>query len=204
LQNQAYKKSGSAAVRQSLDSHATGDLASANQWPKNSHSRMITGIGTPSNHNRIPRPIISSSKYIEEKTRDVAASSCAEKNLPRRNVYDFGISRERQSDPKQRVAVAVDRLAHLGIDVVSMAAARQPPFAFQSCRWETARPRVSPAGSPDDGRARRSWTMPTSGRCSASRSTAPPAASVRPSATVRSNADPVSARRPCCRRAAAG
>jgi hypothetical protein len=53
---------------------------------------MITGMGTPSNHNKIPRPIISSSKYIEEKTRGVAASSCAEKNLARRNVYDFGIS----------------------------------------------------------------------------------------------------------------
>src|SRR6266853_2921579 len=31
-----------------------------NQWPKNSHNRMITGIGTPSSHNRIPRPTVSS------------------------------------------------------------------------------------------------------------------------------------------------
>ena len=44
--------------------------------------------------------------------------------------YDFGISRERQSDPKQRVAVAVDCLADFGVDVVRMAAACQPPFAF--------------------------------------------------------------------------
>jgi hypothetical protein len=29
------------------------------QRPKNSHNRMITGIGTPSNQSRIPRPILS-------------------------------------------------------------------------------------------------------------------------------------------------
>ena len=34
------------------------------QWPKNSHSRMITGIGTPSIHNNNPRPIASSSNHI--------------------------------------------------------------------------------------------------------------------------------------------
>src|SRR5437879_4082357 len=33
---------------------------SGDQWPKNSHSRMITGIGTPSSHNNNPRPIASS------------------------------------------------------------------------------------------------------------------------------------------------
>ena len=38
--------------------------------------------------------------------------------------------RERQSDPKQQVTVGVDGLAHFGVDVVRMAAARQPPFAF--------------------------------------------------------------------------
>jgi hypothetical protein len=40
------------------------DLASTllpgDQALKNSHNRMITGIGTPSSHNRIPRPIVSS------------------------------------------------------------------------------------------------------------------------------------------------
>src|SRR6266849_7761555 len=30
------------------------------QRPKNSHNRIITGIGTPSNQGKIPRPIISS------------------------------------------------------------------------------------------------------------------------------------------------
>ncbi len=30
------------------------------QRPKNSHDRIITGIGTPSNHSKIPRPMISS------------------------------------------------------------------------------------------------------------------------------------------------
>jgi hypothetical protein len=39
------------------------------QWPKNSHSRMITGIGTPSSHNKIPRPIASSSNHIVERKR---------------------------------------------------------------------------------------------------------------------------------------
>lgn len=40
---------------------------SRRQWPKNSHSRMITGIGTPSSHNKIPRPIASSSNRIVER-----------------------------------------------------------------------------------------------------------------------------------------
>jgi hypothetical protein len=42
-------------------------------------------------------------------------------------ISDF---RERQSDPKQRIAVAVDCLADFGVDVVRMAAACQPSFAF--------------------------------------------------------------------------
>src|SRR5262245_50767079 len=100
---------------------------------------MITGIGTPSNQSRIPRPILSSSKYIEEKTRDVTACSCAEKKPAQRNVSGFRYFRERRSDPKQRIAVAVDRLAHFGVDVVSMAAARQPPFAFTSGRCSASR-----------------------------------------------------------------
>jgi hypothetical protein len=37
--------------------------ASTDQRPKNNHSRMITGIGTPSNQSRIPRPITASSKF---------------------------------------------------------------------------------------------------------------------------------------------
>jgi hypothetical protein len=30
------------------------------QRPKNSHNRMITGIGTPSSQSRIPRPMVVS------------------------------------------------------------------------------------------------------------------------------------------------
>jgi hypothetical protein len=30
------------------------------QRPKNNHSRMMTGIGTPKSHSRIPRPIQAS------------------------------------------------------------------------------------------------------------------------------------------------
>jgi hypothetical protein len=34
--------------------------AGCHQWPKNSHNRMITGIGTPISQSRIPRPIFAS------------------------------------------------------------------------------------------------------------------------------------------------
>jgi hypothetical protein len=33
------------------------------QWPKNSHNKMITGIGTPSSQSKIPRPMISSNFF---------------------------------------------------------------------------------------------------------------------------------------------
>lgn len=50
--------------------------SSVHQWPKNSHSRMITGIGTPSSHNKIPRPIASSSIHVlEERTPGAGACS---------------------------------------------------------------------------------------------------------------------------------
>jgi hypothetical protein len=32
------------------------------QWPKNSHNRMITGMGTPSSQSKSPRPIAASLK----------------------------------------------------------------------------------------------------------------------------------------------
>jgi hypothetical protein len=52
------KKSGSVERRRSP---IFASMRNANdQWPKNSHSRMITGIGTPNNQSRIPRPMISS------------------------------------------------------------------------------------------------------------------------------------------------
>jgi hypothetical protein len=34
--------------------------------PKNNHNRMIIGIGTPNSHNKIPRPIVSSSILVRE------------------------------------------------------------------------------------------------------------------------------------------
>jgi len=33
------------------------------QRPKNNHSRMITGIGTPKSQSKIPRPIIVSMNF---------------------------------------------------------------------------------------------------------------------------------------------
>jgi hypothetical protein len=36
------------------------------QWPKNSHNRMITGIGTPSTHSNSPLAIVSSSNLLVE------------------------------------------------------------------------------------------------------------------------------------------
>ena len=39
------------------------------QWPKNSQSRMITGIGTPNNQSKIPRPIIFSCSCAAPTTR---------------------------------------------------------------------------------------------------------------------------------------
>jgi hypothetical protein len=53
---------------------------------------MITGMGTPSNQSKSPRPIISSSRFIKEETRDVAAGSCAEKKPCEGTFHDLGIS----------------------------------------------------------------------------------------------------------------
>jgi hypothetical protein len=33
------------------------------QWPKNSHNKMITGIGTPRSQSKIPRPMVSSNFF---------------------------------------------------------------------------------------------------------------------------------------------
>src|SRR3979490_1067009 len=35
-------------------------VVATGQWPKKSHNRMITGIGTPSSQSRSPRPIAAS------------------------------------------------------------------------------------------------------------------------------------------------
>jgi hypothetical protein len=37
------------------------------QRPKNSHNRMITGIGTPSSQSKIPRPMVSSLQFLTRK-----------------------------------------------------------------------------------------------------------------------------------------
>jgi hypothetical protein len=43
------------------------------QWPKNSQSRMITGIGTPSSQSKIPLPIFASmnSSWEENAVREI-------------------------------------------------------------------------------------------------------------------------------------
>ena len=176
------------------------------QRPKNNHNRMITGIGTPNSHNKIPRPILVSSKIsIEERTcgRDRLFLRARPKLRARCRVMLWNLG-ERQSDSKQRVAVSIDGFAHFGVDVAGLAAARQPPFVFGRARGKR---HVRACHQPVAGMAdvhEANSTRPTSGRCSASRSTARPAASDRPSATARSNADPASGRTPCCRRAAGG
>jgi hypothetical protein len=37
------------------------------QRPKNSHSRMITGIGTPNSQSRIPRPMFASFEFLNRR-----------------------------------------------------------------------------------------------------------------------------------------
>jgi hypothetical protein len=56
------KKSG-LAVGDSLI--CTDALTVRLQRPKNNHSRMMTGIGTPKSQSRIPRPIRTSFKFLE-------------------------------------------------------------------------------------------------------------------------------------------
>jgi hypothetical protein len=47
----------------------------AAQWPKISQSRMITGIGTPKSHSKIPRPIVSSWSLVAGTIRRRSACS---------------------------------------------------------------------------------------------------------------------------------
>jgi hypothetical protein len=53
----ARRKKGPAIGGASFGSDAN---PSWDQWPKNNHNRMITGIGTPSSQSKMPRPIVSS------------------------------------------------------------------------------------------------------------------------------------------------
>jgi hypothetical protein len=41
------------------------------QRPKNSHNRIITGIGTPTSHSKSPLPIVSSSHVVSERKRPI-------------------------------------------------------------------------------------------------------------------------------------
>jgi len=42
---------------------ALGLRMARDQWPKNSHNKMITGIGTPRSQSKIPRPMVSSNFF---------------------------------------------------------------------------------------------------------------------------------------------
>ena len=50
------------------------------QRPKNSHNRIITGIGTPSNHSKIPRPMISSMHSSRDSRTQKARLGSSESN----------------------------------------------------------------------------------------------------------------------------
>jgi hypothetical protein len=52
------------------------------QRPKNNHSKMITGIGTPKSQSRIPRPIFASmnSSTIQERGKQGEVPAAATKN----------------------------------------------------------------------------------------------------------------------------
>jgi hypothetical protein len=54
------KKSG--PVTQWRSPFGTNMPVASDQRPKNSHNRIMTGIGTPSSQSRIPRPILASMK----------------------------------------------------------------------------------------------------------------------------------------------
>ena len=112
--------------RRSLVSRKTG-LASY-QWPNNNQSTMITGIGTPTNQSRIPFPIVVSSKSFDREANARGRAGF---------LYGVGGSDSESPDSKQRVAVLIDSLAHFRVDVVSVAAARQPPFVFRCAGWRT-------------------------------------------------------------------
>jgi hypothetical protein len=87
------KKSGPAQVTAEPDLSQIA-IASAAQRPKNNHSRMITGIGTPNNQSRSPRPIAASSKCNREENFGKAIRFLdGSRNLRARcELYGFGIS----------------------------------------------------------------------------------------------------------------
>jgi hypothetical protein len=94
LQNRAYKNQAPPQCDRApiLTQRAVVQRQSAGQWPKNSHSRMITGIGTPSNQSRIPRPIISSSNTSRRKRAMSPPVPAQKRSLRKGTFQDFGIS----------------------------------------------------------------------------------------------------------------
>jgi hypothetical protein len=138
------------------------------QRPKNNHSKMITGIGTPNSHNKTPRPmLVSSTNSTEGRTWERVSCSCAKAGIYGCRVrYDWNL-RERQLNSKQRLATLIDGLAHLGVDVNGLAAAPQLPVVFGRPGKETARPPSQTASSWDGGHACRidATQRLTSGRC---------------------------------------
>ena len=87
---------------------------------------MITGIGTPSNHNRIPRPIVFSSMYRKENVRAgrLFLWSSGRSGVEWREGYARGIVRVRYQWPV------------FGIDAHGSAGGLGSPFCSNSieCR----------------------------------------------------------------------
>jgi hypothetical protein len=57
-------RGGNTTVNSALANCGPRSFRLDDQWPKNSHNRMITGIGTPINQSRSPRPIAASFKTL--------------------------------------------------------------------------------------------------------------------------------------------
>jgi hypothetical protein len=69
------------------------DADHQSQWPKNSHSRMITGIGTPNSQSKIPLPMISLLASSFESQREGGRVVPARNRFAKRLFRDhFGIS----------------------------------------------------------------------------------------------------------------
>jgi hypothetical protein len=70
------------------------------QRPKNSHNRMITGIGTPSSQSKIPRPMFLSSNFsIKGKTpRGAPGSGDRNRKRPRQGPVFDTTRRENQRE----------------------------------------------------------------------------------------------------------
>src|SRR4030081_3793657 len=58
-------------------------LIAKDQWPKNSHNRIITGIGTQSSQSRIPRPILAfmNCSWIQKRKREAEVPASGTEKL---------------------------------------------------------------------------------------------------------------------------